>query len=193
MKNKSGLLITLLIVFAFVSLFWLMMQRNESTDSSFAPVLERVGESRVVEGSTMLASQTFYHNLSNADNFSRLVFIAEETELVEVLQNGGPYTVFASPDVAFEEILEEDWQALKKDEEALRKLAEYHIVEGKFLFEDLENGSSLRTIQGQELFFSIDEGTLMINGHANVLAVNIVHANGVMHVIDTILVPDENI
>ncbi len=193
MKNKSGLLITLLVIFAFASLFWLLMQRGESPNSNLAPVLERVGESRVVEGSTMLASQTFYHNLSKADNFSRLVFIAEETDLIDVLQNGGTYTVFASPNMAFEEILEEDWQALIKDEEALKKLAGYHVVEGKFLFEDLEDGSNLTTIQGQELFFSHEEGILMINGHATVLAVNIVHANGVMHVIDTILVPDENI
>lgn len=109
--------------------------------------------------------------------------------LVETLQSEGPFTVFAPTDAAFADIQSSVDSLLKpENKEELAKVLTYHVVAGKAHAADLSDGQELTTVQGGKLKVSIQDGTVKIGG-ATVTAADIEASNGVIHVIDTVLLP----
>ena len=126
--------------------------------------------------------------LSDPDNFSTLVTALVEADLVEVLNGEGPFTVFAPTNDAFDDLPEGTLDYLLSDIDALSQVLTYHVVLGEAFSADLSDGDMITTIQGESLEVSID-GTVMIN-QATVITADIQASNGVIHVIDQVLIPE---
>ncbi len=119
-----------------------------------------------------------------------LVAAVKAAGLVETLKGAGPFTVFAPTNAAFSALPAGTVESLLKPEnkEKLTKILTYHVVAGAVKAADLKNGQKIKTLQGEELTVSIKEGKVMING-ANVTAADLTGTNGVVHVIDAVLMP----
>lgn len=109
--------------------------------------------------------------------------------LVKTLQGTGPFTVFAPTDAAFASI-QKDVDTLLKPEnkEKLSKVLTHHVVSGKLMAADLKEGKELTTVQGEKLKVQVKVGKVMI-GDAHVTSADIHASNGVIHVIDKVLLP----
>jgi PGF-CTERM protein len=125
-----------------------------------------------------------------AGNFSTLVEAVEAAGLADTLRGAGPFTVFAPTDEAFAKIPKEQLDALIGNRAALISVLNYHVVPGKVVSSDLANGMKLKTIEGQELTVNITDGSVMIDG-AKVVQPDIMASNGVIHAIDSVMMPPE--
>lgn len=119
-----------------------------------------------------------------------LVAAVTAAGLVETLKGAGPFTVFAPTNAAFAALPAGTVDGLLKPEskDALTKILTYHVVAGAVKAADLTDGQKVKTLQGEELTVSIKDGKVMING-ANVTAADLTGSNGVVHVIDAVLMP----
>lgn len=119
-------------------------------------------------------------------------FVAAVTAagLVETLKGAGPFTVFAPTNAAFSALPAGTVDGLLKPESkaALTNILTYHVVAGVVKAADLKDGQKVKTLQGEELTVTIKDGKVMING-ANVTAADLSGKNGVVHVIDAVLMP----
>lgn len=123
------------------------------------------------------------------DDLSTLVAAVQAADLVDMLQEDGPYTVFAPTNAAFASIQETvDQLLLPESKSALQGVLAYHVVAGNVMASDLSDGMIITTAQGQDLMVEIMDGKVMING-ATVVMADVTTSNGVVHVIDTVLVP----
>ena len=125
-----------------------------------------------------------------AGSFTTLVTAVQAAGLEETLRGEGPYTVFAPTDDAFAAVPQETLDALLADPQgALTDVLTYHVVPGKVMSTDLSDGMMVETVNGASLEITVNEdGTVMV-GDATVVTADIETANGVIHVIDTVLVP----
>ncbi len=123
----------------------------------------------------------------SAGKFNTLVKAVQAADLVDTLKGDGPYTVFAPTDEAFAKIPEADLNNLLANKEMLKQVLTYHVVPGKVMASEVSNLSSAETVQGQEITISTSEGVKVDN--ANVIAIDIETSNGVIHVIDTVIMP----
>lgn len=123
-----------------------------------------------------------------AGQFDTLVTAVKEAGLVETLSGEGPFTVFAPTDEAFAQIPSEDLNALLADKQALTNVLTYHVVAGKVMAADVVNLSEAETVQGSTVDISVEDGTVMIDG-ARVVTTDIETSNGVIHVIDAVIMP----
>ncbi|MEN9485114.1 MAG: hypothetical protein RJB37_2994 [Pseudomonadota bacterium] len=121
-----------------------------------------------------------------AGSFKTLVAAVQAAGLVDTLKGPGPFTVFAPTDAAFAKVPKEALDALLKDKAALTKVLTYHVVSGKVMAADVKAGK-VRTVQGQELTLGTTGGVTVDN--ARVTAADVVASNGVIHVIDTVVMP----
>jgi uncharacterized surface protein with fasciclin (FAS1) repeats len=125
----------------------------------------------------------------SAGGFETLLKAATAADLVSVLQGEGPFTVFAPTDEAFAQIPADQLAALLADKEALTKVLLYHVVPGKVEAADVVKLTSAATAEGQSVSIHVMNGTVMIDD-ANVVATDIAASNGVIHVIDRVIMPD---
>jgi uncharacterized surface protein with fasciclin (FAS1) repeats len=109
--------------------------------------------------------------------------------LVETLSGEGPFTVFAPTDEAFAKIPAETLEALLADKEALTAVLTYHVVPGKVFARDVVGLSSAGTVNGQEIMIKTWDEKVMIND-ATITATDIEASNGVIHVIDQVILPE---
>jgi transforming growth factor-beta-induced protein len=125
------------------------------------------------------------------DDFSMLVSLLQQADLVGVLQGEGPFTVFAPTNQAFENLLEAlDISASElMAQPDLAKVLLYHVVPGKVMSTDLVDGMMAPTANGNELKVDLSNGVMINN--SNVVAADLEASNGVVHVIDQILVPED--
>ena len=123
-----------------------------------------------------------------AGNFNTLVTAVKEAGLVDTLKGKGPFTVFAPTDEAFAKIPEADLKALLADKEALAGVLTYHVVPGKVMASDVAGMSEAKTVQGDTIDISTSDG-VKVDG-AMVVQTDIEASNGVIHVIDTVIVPN---
>jgi uncharacterized surface protein with fasciclin (FAS1) repeats len=125
-----------------------------------------------------------------AGSFKTLATALTEAGLIETLKGKGPFTVFAPTDAAFAKIPADQLSALLKDKEALKKVLLYHVVAGKVKAKQVltMNGKGAKTVQGSEAMIKIDGKTVMVND-AKVEKTDIECKNGVIHVIDTVIMP----
>ncbi|HPW09155.1 MAG TPA: fasciclin domain-containing protein [Burkholderiaceae bacterium] len=121
-----------------------------------------------------------------AGSFNTLATALGAAGLVDTLKGKGPFTVFAPTDAAFAKIPKADLDALLKDKAKLTAVLTYHVVSGKVMAADVKAGK-VKTVQGSELTVST-MGGVMVDG-AKVTATDIVADNGVIHVIDSVIIP----
>ena len=120
--------------------------------------------------------------------FNTLVPAVQAAGLVDTLKGPGPFTVFAPTDEAFAKIPKDQLDALLKDKEKLRAVLTYHVVPGAVMAKDVVPGK-VATAQGQSLNVDVKYGNVMIN-QAKVVKTDIVTSNGVIHVIDSVVLPN---
>ncbi|MDW8321521.1 MAG: fasciclin domain-containing protein [Armatimonadota bacterium] len=123
-----------------------------------------------------------------AGNFKTLVKLVQEAGLVDALRGEGPFTVFAPTDQAFAKLPKATVDALLRDKEALKQVLLYHVVSGRVTSSQVVNLKSAKTLQGSEIRISASKGKVRIN-KANVVKADIQCTNGVIHVIDTVILP----
>lgn len=121
-----------------------------------------------------------------AGSFKTLVAAVQAAGLVDTLKGPGPFTVFAPSDEAFAKIPKDKLDALIKDKAALTKVLTYHVVPGKVMAKDVKAGK-VKTVQGQEVTLAT-AGGVTIDG-AKIVATDVAASNGVIHVIDTVIMP----
>jgi len=121
-----------------------------------------------------------------AGSFKTLATALGAAGLVDTLKGKGPFTVFAPTDEAFAKIPKADLEALLKDKAKLTAVLTYHVVAGKVMAADVKAGK-VKTVQGSELTISTSSGVSVDN--AKVIKTDIVADNGVIHVIDTVIMP----
>lgn len=127
---------------------------------------------------------------SGAGNFSTLVTAIKAAGLVETLQGEGPFTVFAPTDEAFAKLPKSTLEDLLKPENKA-KLAEiltYHVVSGKVMAADVTT-AMVKTVNGKKLDIEVLDGVVTVD-KAKVIKTDIAASNGVIHVVDTVLLPE---
>jgi len=122
----------------------------------------------------------------SAGSFKTLATALQAAGLVDTLKGKGPFTVFAPTDEAFAKIPKADLDALLKDKAKLTAVLTYHVVPGKVMAADVKAGK-VKTVQGSELTVTTAGGVKVDN--ANVIKTDIVADNGVIHVIDSVVLP----
>ncbi|MEJ2130346.1 MAG: fasciclin domain-containing protein [Gammaproteobacteria bacterium] len=131
--------------------------------------------------------QNIIETAQDAGSFETLLAAIDAAGLTETLAEGGPFTVFAPTDAAFARIPQETLDALLKDKQALAKVLTYHVVAGEVRASEVVRLSSATTVEGSTL--AIDTGSGVRIDDANVVATDITASNGVIHVIDKVLIP----
>jgi len=126
-----------------------------------------------------------------AGNFETLIAAASAAGLAETLDTGGPFTVFAPTDEAFAALPEGTLEGLLADPEALSQILLYHVVAGEVRAAQVVDMESAETLQGGQLSIMVHDDMVMVN-NATVIATDIEASNGVIHVIDTVLIPGGN-
>ena len=123
-----------------------------------------------------------------AGSFKTLVAAVQAAGLVDVLKRPGPLTVLAPTDEAFAKIPKADLDALMKDKVKLAAVLQYHVLAGNVSSADLKMMKDFGTVQGKRIQISSAGATLKIN-NATIVKADISASNGVIHVIDTVLLP----
>lgn len=127
--------------------------------------------------------------------FKTLALALKDAGLVEILKGQGPYTVFAPTDEAFAKLSSGTLDNLLKpaDKQILRNILNYHVFQGKVLAEDVSKlaGKEITMASGDKAKIEVKDGSVYING-AKVIATDIVGKNGVIHIIDTVMIPQTN-
>lgn len=125
-----------------------------------------------------------------AGNFNTLVAAVQAAGLEATLRGPGPFTVFAPTDAAFANLPAGtvDNLLLPQNQAALQNILLYHVVSGEFRAADVVQRSSLTTVQGQDVAITVENGNVKIND-ANVTITDIICSNGVIHVIDAVILP----
>ena len=147
-------------------------------------------ENPMVGGAEMSAEMNIIENASNSPIHTTLVAAVQAAGLVETLQGEGPFTVFAPTDEAFAALPEGTVEGLLEDTEALTAILTYHVVPGAVMSGDLTDGMTAETVNGAEVTFSVGD-SVMIND-ATVTTADIEASNGVIHVIDAVIMPPED-
>ena len=124
----------------------------------------------------------------SAGSFNTLVTAIQKAGLVETLKGKGPFTVFAPTDAAFAKIPKAQLDALLADKAMLTKVLTYHVVAGKVMAADVKAGS-VKSVEGENLTITTDNGGVQVD-KANVVKTDIVASNGVIHVIDSVMIPN---
>lgn len=122
-----------------------------------------------------------------AGSFSTLATALKAASLVDALKGSGPFTVFAPADSAFAKLPAGTVEGLLKDIPKLKSILTYHVVAGKYLSSDVKGRTDLKTLQGQTVMIDPANG-VKVNG-AKVVQADIECANGVIHVIDSVILP----
>jgi uncharacterized surface protein with fasciclin (FAS1) repeats len=122
-----------------------------------------------------------------AGSFKTLAAALQAAGLVETLKGAGPFTVFAPTDAAFAKIPKADLDALLADKAKLTKVLTYHVVPGKVMAADVVKIKEAKTVEGQMVKIDASNG-VKING-ANVVKADVEASNGVIHVIDSVILP----
>ena len=157
---------------------------------------EMSGEKTVmVGGAPMYPSKNIVENAVNSKDHTTLVAAVKAAGLVDTLSSKGPFTVFAPTNAAFGKLPAGTVDTLVKPESkaTLTKILTYHVVPGKLNAANLKDGQKLKTVEGEELTVKASGGKVMIvdakGGSSTVTIADVNQSNGVIHVIDTVLMP----
>ena len=123
-----------------------------------------------------------------AGNFTTLTTALTEAGLVDALKGDGPFTLFAPTDEAFKNLPDGALEGLLKDKEALKNVLLYHVVSGKVSSKEVVDLNKATTLNGSDLNIKTNNGKVMIND-ADVIGADVMASNGIIHVIDKVLLP----
>jgi uncharacterized surface protein with fasciclin (FAS1) repeats len=123
-----------------------------------------------------------------AGSFTTLAKALQAAGLVETLQSAGPFTVFAPTDEAFAKLPAGTLDALLKDKEKLTKILTYHVVSGRVTADQVVNLDHAKTVEGADVRIAVKDGSVYVND-AKVVTADVMASNGVIHVIDTVILP----
>ncbi|HPD39709.1 MAG TPA: fasciclin domain-containing protein, partial [Mesotoga infera] len=126
----------------------------------------------------------------SAGNFTTLVAAVEKAGLAGVLTGEGPFTVFAPTDEAFAKLPEGTIESLLNDIPALTRILTYHVVPGKYMSTDVVSLEYLKSAEGSAIPIKVEDGKVYVD-NAMITAVDIEASNGVIHVIDSVILPPE--
>jgi LPXTG-motif cell wall-anchored protein len=176
-KVRSLLALVVSVMFVFSSVLVVGAQSATPT-----PAAEE-------EAAAEMAAMNIVETAVAAGDFQTLVAAVQAAGLVDALSGEGPFTVFAPTDAAFAALPEGTIESLLADPSgALIDILLYHVVAGQVLSSDLSDGMTAVTLGGAELTFSVSANGVQVNG-ANVVAADVMASNGVIHVIDAVLLP----
>jgi uncharacterized surface protein with fasciclin (FAS1) repeats len=122
-------------------------------------------------------------------NFSTLLAAVTAADLVKTLSGEGPFTVFAPTNAAFAKIPKADLAKLLADKAALTKVLTYHVVPAKVMAADVVKLKDAKTAEGSAVTIMVKDGAVILNGDSKVTQTDIAASNGVIHVIDTVIMP----
>lgn len=127
------------------------------------------------------------------EDFSTLVAAVKAAGLVETLQGKGPFTVFAPTNEAFKKLPAGTVESLLKPENKAKLVAilTYHVVPGKVMAADVVKVKSAKSVQGGDIAVEVKDGGVILNGKSKVVKTDVETANGVIHVIDQVILPPE--
>lgn len=149
--------------------------------------------SRLIAGAALAAATSIASAADIVDtaiasgNFKTLVTAVQEAGLVDTLKGKGPFTVFAPTDEAFSKLPAGTLEALLQDKQKLANILTYHVVAGKVMASQVKPGK-VKTVEGQSLTVSKKNGVVMVD-NAKVTTTDIIASNGVIHVIDSVVIP----
>ena len=123
-----------------------------------------------------------------AGSFKVLVKLVQDADLVAVLKSPGPFTVFAPTDEAFSKVPKETLDALAKDKKQLAAVLQYHVLTSAWVVDDFKLVKSTGTALGKPVTFKVEGGTTFVND-AKILKPGVAASNGVIHVVDKVLIP----
>jgi len=126
---------------------------------------------------------------TEAGSFTTLLTAVKAAGLVETLQGEGPFTVFAPTDAAFAALPAGTLDGLLKDPAALKKILLYHVVSGSVPSDKVVGLTSATSVEGSPVAIAVKDGTVYLNDSAKVVTADVMASNGVIHVIDTVLLP----
>jgi len=145
-----------------------------------------LGSIIAVSSISAFAAKDIVDTAVSAGNFKTLVTALKAADLVKTLKGKGPFTVFAPTDEAFAKIPKADLDALLANKEKLTAVLTYHVVPGKVMAKDVKAGDVV-TVNGKTIKITTDGGVVV--NTSKVTATDIKASNGVIHVIDTVLMP----
>lgn len=141
-----------------------------------------------VAGSNAAPMQDIVDTAVSAGTFKTLVKAVQEAGLVETLKGPGPFTVFAPTDEAFAKLPAGTVDKLLMDKQQLKAVLTYHVVSGRVLAADVMKMKSAKSVNGQEITVTT-QGTSVMVDKAKVIRADIMATNGVIHVIDSVILP----
>ena len=143
-----------------------------------------------IGASARVQSMTIVETAQSAGSFNTLAAALQAAGLVETLNGKGPFTVFAPTDEAFAKLPAGTVESLLKPEnrEKLKAILTYHVVAGRVTAEQVTKLASAKTVQGSDVKISTKNGAVTVNG-AKVLKTDVMASNGVIHVIDQVILP----
>lgn len=193
-KNKS--MITALVVGAVVLVGGIgIYAMNRSDDKDKVESTSTSQEAKNDSGATKKPSSNIVELAVATPDLSTLVAAVKAASLVDTLSGTGPFTVFAPTNTAFAALPAGtlDTLLLPENKATLSGILTYHVVSGKVMAKDLSNGQVIKTVNGAELKVEIMDGKVMLvdakGGKASVAKADIEASNGVVHVIDAVVLP----
>ena len=165
-------------------------EKSDSKSTSTATASEDSMEKDAMEEDAMAAEKNIVETAQATPDLSTLVAAVTAADLGETLSGDGPFTVFAPTNAAFEALPAGTLDDLLKPEnkDKLASILTYHVVASEAMSTDLSDGQKIKTVNGEELTVSIKGDKVMIDG-ATVAQADIKTSNGVVHVIDAVMLP----
>lgn len=141
---------------------------------------------------SMAAAKDIVGTATAAGSFKTLLTAATAAGLVDTLEGPGPFTVFAPTDAAFAALPAGTLDKLLADKEALKKVLLYHVVSGDITADQVVKLTSADSVEGAPIAISVKDGKVYLNGSAQVVTPDVTASNGVIHVIDKVILPPSN-
>jgi uncharacterized surface protein with fasciclin (FAS1) repeats len=150
------------------------------------------GVIHVIDTVILPSDKTVVQTAAEASNFKTLAMLLEKADLIGALSGEGPFTVFAPTDEAFAKLPKETVESLLKPENKaqLQEILKFHVVSGRVFSDAALKAGKAKTLQGGEITIMSEKGKATVNG-ANLTATDLDASNGVIHVIDTVILPSK--
>lgn len=148
-----------------------------------------VSPSAAPSASAAATTKDIVQTATDAGSFKTLLTAVEAAGLVETLEGNGPFTVFAPTDAAFAALPADTLEGLLADKEALKKVLLYHVVPGAVTADEVVGLTSADSVEGSPVAISVKDGTVYLNDSAKVVTADVLATNGVIHVIDQVILP----
>ena len=163
---------------------------DKDTTATTAPAAVETTAPAAVETTAPAAAGDIVAVAAGNPDFSTLVAAVKAAGLVETLQGAGPFTVFAPNNAAFAALPAGlvDKLLLPENKDTLVKILTYHVVSGKVMAADVKAGD-VPSVEGSNITVAVDGGTVTLNGSSKVIATDVAASNGVIHVIDAVILP----